>query len=237
MSVMVAAEPPTFNAACRECPRLADFLSQVRAEHPSYHAAPVPPFGDPNARLLIVGLAPGLHGANRTGRPFTGDFAGILLYSSLHRHGLATRAESVGVEDGLELIGCRISNAVKCVPPANKPLPAEVRTCNPYLQADIAGMPSGAVILALGQIAHRAVLLACGLKQSAMPFVHGAEYLLPRRLGLIDSYHCSRYNTQTRRLTEEMFDAVIARCAARLIPGEAAADRATAGRSGQGDAE
>ncbi|WPL18672.1 uracil-DNA glycosylase, family 4 [Thiorhodovibrio winogradskyi] len=201
-----------FNPACRACARLAEYLDEVRAQHPLYHAAPVPPFGDAKARLLIVGLAPGLHGANRTGRPFTGDYAGILLYASLHRHGFGSRAESISMDDGLKLIDCRITNAVKCLPPANKPLPAEMRACNPYLSAELAGLPPGAVVLALGQIAHRAVLLGCGLKQSALPFVHGAEHVLPTGQRLIDSYHCSRYNTQTRRLTEAMFDAVMARC-------------------------
>ncbi|MBK5970219.1 MULTISPECIES: uracil-DNA glycosylase [Thiorhodovibrio] len=204
--------PVTFDPSCRTCARLADFLDSVRAEHPDYHAAPVPPFGDPNARLLIVGLAPGMHGANRSGRPFTGDYAGILLYASLHRHGFGSRAESVSADDGLKLRNCRITNAVKCLPPANKPLPAEMHACNRYLGAELAGLPAGAVVLALGQIAHRAVLLGCGLKQSALKFAHGAEHELPGGLRLVDSYHCSRYNTQTRRLTEAMFDQVMARC-------------------------
>ena len=216
MSVQVSDPPPTFNPACRACTRLADFLSEVRAEHSGYHAAPVAPFGDPNARLLIVGLAPGMHGANRTGRPFTGDYAGILLYASLHRHGFGSHGESVSAGDGLELIDCRITNAVKCLPPANKPLPAEMRACNPYLSAELASLPPDAVVLALGQIAHRAVLLGCGLKQLALPFAHAAEYVLPGGRRLIDSYHCSRYNTQTRRLTEAMFYQVMARCRALL---------------------
>lgn len=205
---------PSFDPHCRRCPRLAGFLAEVRRAHPGYHAAPVAPFGDPNARLLIVGLAPGLHGANRTGRPFTGDFAGILLYASLHRHGFGSQSESVSHDDGLRLTDARITNAVKCLPPANKPLPAEMRACNGYLAAELAGLPAGAVVLALGQIAHRAVLLGCGLKQSARAFAHGAEHDLPGGLRLVDSYHCSRYNTQTRRLTEAMFDAVMARCQA-----------------------
>lgn len=205
---------PSFDPDCRQCPRLAGFLAEVRDTHPGYHAAPVAPFGDPNARLLIVGLAPGLHGANRTGRPFTGDYAGILLYATLHRHGFGSQPGSVSGDDGLRLRDARITNAVKCVPPANKPLPAEMRACNPYLAAELAGLPAGALVLALGQIAHRAVLLGLGLKQSALAFAHGAEHDLPGGLRLVDSYHCSRYNTQTRRLTEVMFDAVMARCRA-----------------------
>lgn len=200
-----------FNPRCRRCTRLAAFLAEVRAAHPHYHAAPVPPFGDAEARLLIVGLAPGMHGANRSGRPFTGDYAGILLYASLHRHGFASRAESLSADDGLVLTNCRITNAVKCLPPANKPLPSEMRACNAYLAAELADLAAGTVVLALGQIAHRAVLLGCGLKQSALAFAHGAEHDLPGGRRLVDSYHCSRYNTQTRRLTEAMFDAVMAR--------------------------
>jgi uracil-DNA glycosylase family 4 len=207
---------PVFDPNCRRCERLAAFLDEVRGQHPDYHSAPVPAFGDPGARLLIVGLAPGLHGANRSGRPFTGDHAGILLYASLHRQGLASRPESLHRQDGLVLRQCRITNAVKCLPPANKPLPAEIRACNAYLAAELAALPAGAVVLALGQIAHRAVLLGLGMKQSALAFAHGAEYVLPGGRRLIDSYHCSRYNTQTRRLTEAMFDAVLARCATHL---------------------
>ncbi|MBK1648795.1 uracil-DNA glycosylase [Rhabdochromatium marinum] len=221
-----ARSQPHFNPDCRACPRLAEFLTEVRAAHPDYHAAPVPPFGDAQARLLIVGLAPGLHGANRTGRPFTGDYAGILLYASLFRHGLSSCAESVSADDALVLKDCRITNAVKCLPPANKPLPAEMRTCNGYLSAELAALPPGAVVLALGQIAHRAVLLGCGLKQSALRFAHGAEYALPGGQRLIDSYHCSRYNTQTRRLTEAMFDQVMARCKAWLTDPVSAAEGA-----------
>lgn len=201
-----------FDAGCRRCPRLASFLDEVRATHPDYHAAPVPPFGDPAAPLLIVGLAPGMHGANRSGRPFTGDHAGILLYEVLHRLGLGNRPASTAIGDGLELSGCRISNAVKCLPPANKPTPAEVRSCRPWLAAELAeGKPR--VVLALGRIAHDAVLDALGLRRVAYPFAHGAEHPLPAGPRLIDSYHCSRYNTQTRRLTPEMFLEVMARAA------------------------
>lgn len=190
---------------CADCPRLAGFLAAVRLRHRDYHARPVPPFGDPRARLLVVGLAPGMHGANRTGRPFTGDYAGILLYETLHAFGFATRAQSVARDDGLQLLDCRISNAVKCLPPENKPEPSEIRTCNRYLAAELAQANDVRVILALGLVAHKAVLMALGLKQSACSFAHGARHVLPTGKVLIDSYHCSRYNTQTRRLTSAGF--------------------------------
>lgn len=215
---MSAAAPshPRFDSTCRRCPRLAAFLCGIRDDHPDYHAAPVAPFGDAAARLLIVGLAPGLHGANRTGRPFTGDYAGILLYRTLHRFGLASQPRSIGPSDGLTLNGCRITNAVKCVPPQNKPEPAEVRACNPYLAGELAELPADGAILALGAIAHRAVLLATGQRASAYPFAHGAVHRLPDGRVLFDSYHCSRYNTQTNRLTDAMFEAVFASIAAHL---------------------
>lgn len=190
---------------CRACPRLAGFLDDIRRDHPGYHAAPVAPFGDAKASLLIVGLAPGLHGANRSGRPFTGDHAGILLYSTLHRLGFASRPQSVSVDDGLELIGCRITNAVKCVPPGNKPETTEIGTCNRYLARELDEAPQAPVILALGLVAHNAVLMALGLKRSAYKFAHGARHGLPDGRVLHDSYHCSRYNTQTGRLTSEGF--------------------------------
>jgi uracil-DNA glycosylase family 4 len=199
-----------FSVNCRLCPRLAGYLAGVRARHPAYFARPVPSFGEPRPRLLIVGLAPGLHGANRTGRPFTGDHAGILLYGTLHRHGFASHPASLSADDGLRLIGCRITNAVRCVPPGNKPEPAEVRRCNAYLKEELDGLPPGAAILALGAIAHAAVLRALGLKASEHPFAHGAVHSLQEERALFDSYHCSRYNTQTRRLTPGMFDAVFA---------------------------
>ncbi len=202
----------TFDPACRRCPRLAGHLDAVRRAHPGYHARPVPSFGDPAARLLMVGLAPGLHGANRTGRPFTGDYAGILLYATLYRQGFGSAPESVAADDGLRLRGCRITNAVKCLPPENKPTTNEVRTCNAFLAAELDGLPDKAVLLALGQIAHNAVLRALALRQAARRFAHGAEHALPNGMTLIDSYHCSRYNTQTGRLTEDMFDAVVGRC-------------------------
>ncbi|HEV57695.1 MAG TPA: uracil-DNA glycosylase [Phycisphaerales bacterium] len=206
----------TFDPACQRCPRLASFLREVKRNHPDYHCAPVAPFGDAAARLLIVGLAPGLHGANATGRPFTGDYAGILLYDTLHRYGFGSAPQSVAASDGLKLIDCRITNAVKCLPPENKPTTAEIRECNGYLARELAGLREDSVILALGTIAHNAVLRALGLKQGACRFGHGAEHALPGGLQLIDSYHCSRYNTQTRRLTESMFHAVFERIRERL---------------------
>jgi uracil-DNA glycosylase family 4 len=202
-----------FDPDCRRCPRLVAYLEEVRTRHPDYHAAPVAPFGDPAARLLIVGLAPGYHGANRTGRPFTGDYAGVLLYDSLFRLGLGTAAESHSADDGLELKGCRITNAVKCLPPANKPVGAEIRTCNAFLKAELEALAPDAVCLALGRIAHDAVLRASGLKLASRPFGHAAEHELPGGRVLVDSYHCSRYNTQTRRLSAEMFREVLGRAA------------------------
>jgi uracil-DNA glycosylase family 4 len=184
---------------------LASFLDQVRKKHPDYFCRPVPPFGDPKARLLIAGLAPGMHGANRSGRPFTGDFAGILLYQTLHDFGFASKPVSVAADDGLNLIDCRITNAVKCLPPGNKPEPAEIKTCNRFLAAELAAAPEVRVILALGLVAHKAVLMALGMKQSALVFGHGARHELSGNRLLIDSYHCSRYNTQTRRLTSADF--------------------------------
>jgi uracil-DNA glycosylase family 4 len=211
-----AAAARAFDAGCRRCDRLASFLDDVKREHPAYHARPVAPFGVATARLVIVGLAPGMHGANRTGRPFTGDHAGILLYQTLHRHGFATVPVSVSADDPLRLIDCRITNAVKCLPPANKPLPAEVRACNDFLAADLAAVPAAGVVLALGSIAHEATLRAFGLKPAAAHFAHGAEHALPGGRHLLDCYHCSRYNTQTRRLTPAMFDAVFVRARALL---------------------
>ena len=200
-----------FDLSCRRCPRLASFLDTVRLEAPDYFCRPVPPFGDPAARLLIVGLAPGKHGANRTGRPFTGDHAGILLYATLHKYGLATAAVSTAANDSLKLVDARITNAVKCLPPENKPLPFEIKTCNDFLRAELEQSPNVRVILALGAIAHGAVLRACGLPPAAHRFQHAAEHALPRQRVLLDSYHCSRYNTQTRRLTTAMFEAVVGR--------------------------
>lgn len=202
---------PIFDLDCRACPRLATFLDEVHVKHPTYHARPVPAFGAAEPKLLIVGLAPGMHGANRSGRPFTGDTAGILLYQTLHQFGYASAPESVSIDDGLQLIDCRITNAVKCLPPANKPEPGEIRECNHFLAAEIEALPAQASILALGQIAHQAVLRALGLKLKDYPFAHASDYRLPNGRRLVSSYHCSRYNTQTRRLTPEMFAAVFER--------------------------
>lgn len=205
-----------FCASCTDCPRLANFLQQVRADYPGYYALPVPAFGDERAWLLIVGLAPGLHGANRSGRPFTGDHAGILLYQTLHQFGFASQPQSVAADDGLVLQGCRITNAVKCLPPANKPESAEIRQCNRFLAAEIDALPENLTILALGAVAHAAVLMALGLPPPRHRFAHGAVHDLERGRHLYDSYHCSRYNTQTRRLTTAMFHAVFAQlCADR----------------------
>jgi uracil-DNA glycosylase family 4 len=186
-------------------------LDTVRREEPSYYCRPVPPFGDPKARLVIVGLAPGMHGANRTGRPFTGDHAGILLYATLYKFGLATGPISVAADDGLELLDARITNSVKCLPPANKPLPLEIRVCNNFLRAELEQSREARVILALGAIAHAAVLRAGDLPVRAHRFAHGAEHSLCGGRVLLDSYHCSRYNTQTRRLTTLMFEGIIGR--------------------------
>jgi uracil-DNA glycosylase len=204
---------PTFCPDCTLCPRLASFLAKAVHENPDYHCKPVAPFGVADPQLLIVGLAPGMHGANRTGRPFTGDYAGILLYESLFSLGLSTARTSVDRSDGLKLRGVRITNAVKCLPPDNKPLPKEIQTCNQYLAAELENLKSVRAVLALGLVAHEAVLMACGLKRSAAKFAHAAEHPLPDGRQLIDSYHCSRYNTQTRRLTEEMFKTVLKRAA------------------------
>jgi uracil-DNA glycosylase family 4 len=197
-----------YDASCRRCERLAAFLDEVHAVHPAYRCLPVPPFGDPGARLVIVGLAPGMHGANATGRPFTGDFAGILLYETLHAYGYASSPLSRTQDDPLTLTDCRITNAVKCLPPANKPLPAEMRNCNDYLAADLATLPAGGAALALGRIAHDATLMALGLRRNGFTFAHGARHALPDGSVLFDSYHCSRYNTNTGRLTAAMFRAV-----------------------------
>jgi uracil-DNA glycosylase len=202
---------PVFDPACRRCPRLAAFLDAVKAEHPTYYCLPVAPFGDPEARLIIVGLAPGKHGANRTGRPFTGDHAGILLYETLFKLGLASAPISRSADDGLRLLDARITNAVKCLPPENKPLPAEIKTCNQYLSAELAQSKAARVMLALGTIAHLSVLRAYGLAPGKYKFAHAAEHDIGEGRVLIDSYHCSRYNTQTRRLTTPMFEAVVER--------------------------
>lgn len=197
--------PAIFDQQCRLCPRLATFLDGVKLKHPDYHARPVAPFGDKNARLLIVGLAPGLHGANATGRPFTGDYAGILLYEALYEFGYSNQVLSESLQDGLELKNCRISNAVKCLPPENKPTGDEIKQCNSFLAAELATLSEGAVILALGTIAHQAVLKALSLKSTSAKFAHNVQHELPNGLTLVDSYHTSRYNVQTKRLTKAEF--------------------------------
>lgn len=200
---------------CQQCQRLAGFLQSVRTQYPDYHARPVSAFGDRCAQLLIVGLAPGMHGANRTGRPFTGDHAGILLYQTLHKFGFSTQPESIAADDDLQLIGCRITNSVKCLPPENKPTPQEIKQCNHYLAAELQlfAEHGGVAVLALGTVAHQAVLMGLQLKMKAFPFAHGAVHHLPAGAGLrlYDSYHCSRYNTQTKRLTTAMFEQIFAR--------------------------
>lgn len=206
-----------FNVNCRNCPRLAAYLDAVKDKNPDYYCRPVAPFGDAAARFLIVGLAPGMHGANRTGRPFTGDYAGVLLYDTLHEFGFSNRAESVARDDGLRLVDCRITNAVKCLPPGNKPVGSEINTCNAYLANELRTLPQCAVILALGGIAHRAVVRALSLRQADYPFEHAAEHALGPGIVLLDSYHCSRYNTNTGRLTDEMFKRIIGR-AQEMLP-------------------
>lgn len=212
-----AAAGPHYDANCRRCARLAGFVAAVRHSHPLYFCRPVPPFGAANARLVIVGLAPGMHGANATGRPFTGDHAGILLYATLHKFGLASRPTSVAADDGLLLLDARITNAVKCLPPGNKPLPAEIRECNAYLGAELAALPPNATVLALGRIAHDATLRALGQRPRDHAFAHGAEHALSNGVRLFDSYHCSRYNTNTGRLTTAMFERVFAAITRRLV--------------------
>ncbi len=206
-----------FDIACRQCQRLADFRDRVARDNPGYYCLPVPPFGDEGARLLIVGLAPGMHGANRTGRPFTGDYAGVLLYETLHKFGFASHPESLSADDELRLIDCRITNAVKCLPPDNKPVGAEINTCNEFLAAELGALPNASVVLALGGIAHRAVVKAVGARQADFKFAHAAEHEVEGRFLLLDSYHCSRYNTNTGRLTADMFHKVFARAQELLL--------------------
>jgi uracil-DNA glycosylase family 4 len=200
----------SFDINCRQCVRLASFLDDVKIKHPDYFCKPVPAFGDQNAQFLIVGLAPGLHGANQTGRPFTGDYAGVLLYKTLHHFGFSSASESISSDDGLVLSNCRITNAVKCLPPENKPLSVEINSCNQFLAAELGVLKENSVLLALGTVAHNAVLKAYNLKLSCYKFGHAARHELPNGQLLYDSYHCSRYNTQTKRLTEAMFHDVFA---------------------------
>ena len=194
---------------CTLCPRLAAYRAANRAENPGWFNAPVPSFGSLEAPLLIVGMAPGVRGANRTGRPFTGDYAGILLYETLLKFGLAEGSYGADAGDGMSLRGCRITNSVRCVPPANLPEPAEVVTCNRFLSAELAAMPHLRVVLSLGVLSHAAVLRANGLPASRMRFRHGEIHTLPDGLLLANSYHVSRYNTSTRRLTPAMFESVV----------------------------
>ena len=198
-----------FDKNCRACPRLATFLDDVNGRYPDYYCKPVPPFGDSAARFLIVGLAPGMHGANRTGRPFTGDHAGILLYQMLNKYGFSTHEESLAADDELKLTGCRITNAVKCLPPDNKPVGAEINTCNEFLANELQTLPEASLVMALGGIAHRAIVKSQAMRQADFKFAHAAVHDLGH-LRLLDSYHCSRYNTNTRRLTTEMFDGIFA---------------------------
>lgn len=194
---------------CRLCPRLFNYRDRNRAAEPLWHNAPVPSFGPLEAPVLFIGLAPGLRGANRTGRPFTGDYAGDLLYDTLLRFGLAKGHYAACPDDGLILTRARISNAVRCAPPENKPLPTEFKACLPFLRDEISAMPHLRALFAIGRDAHQAILAALNLRKAAWPFAHGAIHRLPDGPTLIDSYHCSRYNTNTGRLTTEMFHAAV----------------------------
>jgi uracil-DNA glycosylase family 4 len=205
-----ATSPTAPDRDCPLCPRLAEFREQIRAREPDWHNAPVASFGDPKAQLLIVGLAPGMQGANRTGRPFTGDYAGDLLYATLLEYGFAKGVYQARPDDSLRLVDCRISNAVRCVPPQNKPLPVEINTCRQFLAATFASMPRLRAIVVLGRIAHESTVKALGLRSAAAPFAHGAMHMAAD-LRLYDSYHCSRYNTNTGVLTPKMFRDVFAR--------------------------
>jgi uracil-DNA glycosylase family 4 len=207
MPLAPSATPPT---DCGRCPRLAEFRRKNRRAFPEWHNAPVASFGGLDAELLIVGLAPGLRGANRTGRPFTGDFAGELLYRTLAKFGFARGIYGADAADGFLLVGARVTNAVRCVPPENKPTGSEIASCRPFLVAEIAAMPRLKALLALGAIAHGSVLAAEGVRKSAHRFAHGARHRLPSGRWLLDSYHCSRYNTNTGKLTEAMFANVVA---------------------------
>ena len=197
-----------YDANCNRCDRLNDFLSVSKKKYPDYFCKPVPAFGDKNIKLLIVGLAPGLHGANKTGRPFTGDHAGIILYETLFKHGFSNKPNSKEIGDGLELHNCRITNAVKCLPPLNKPTTQEIKNCNQFLKCEIELLKPKTILLALGTVAHNAILSALRLTKKNFSFAHATRHELPNDLILYDSYHCSRYNTQTKRLTTEMFNDV-----------------------------
>lgn len=205
-----------YDGQCPRCPRLVSFRQDIRRNYPAYFAAPVPAFGVSDPDLLIVGLAPGLHGANASGRPFTGDFAGILLYQTLFDFGWSNQPESKSADDSLRLRRCRITNAVKCVPPQNKPTPQEIRTCNAFLKAELSALRPNTALLALGAVAHQAVLMSLELRPRDYRFTHGAMHELPTGHVLFTSYHCSRYNTQTRRLTAGMFRGVFTQIEKRL---------------------
>ena len=208
VSPLPRAEP---GLDCPLCPRLVAFREECRIEHPDWWNGPVSAFGDPAARIVLVGLAPGKHGANRTGRPFTGDYAGDLLFSTLEKFGLSRGTYDARIDDGLELVDCAILNSVKCLPPQNKPLPEEVRTCRKFLQVGVDAMPQARIFVALGQIAHQSAVKVLGGRLPKARFGHLAEHRVPSGRIIIDSYHCSRYNTNTGRLTAEMFEAVFAR--------------------------
>jgi len=212
------ASPPT--ATCKLCPRLYEFRVSNKTTYPDWHNAPVGSFGDINSRLLIVGLAPGLRGANRTSRPFTGDWAGDLLFSTLSKFNFSRGIYKARHDDGFKLIDCRITNAVRCVPPENKPTGQEIKTCNAFLQKEINGMPNLTVIIALGSIAHNAVLLALDCRKSCFKFKHGSRFVLQDNLTIFNSYHCSRYNTNTRRLTPKMFESVFEQVRLTLFSGQ-----------------
>jgi len=216
LAVSVRSDEPPRD--CPLCPRLVDYRAANRAREPGWFNAPVPCFGDPDAALLIVGLAPGVQGANRTGRPFTGDYAGDLLYATLLAHGFAKGVYQARPDDGLTLVDCRIANAVRCVPPQNKPLPVEINTCRQFLLATMAAMPRLKAIVALGRIAHDSMLKTLQLRAASAPFAHGAVHQAGA-VRLYDSYHCSRYNTNTRVLTPQMFNDVFARVRADLNGG------------------
>jgi uracil-DNA glycosylase family 4 len=196
---------------CQRCPRLTDYRIEQKIIFPEYHCLPVAAFGPADAKLLIVGLAPGLHGANASGRPFTGDASGDMLFATLHKYGFASQAISSSGDDNMRLMNCRITNAVKCVPPKNRPHGDEIKRCNSYLRAEISSLRAGSVILALGTVAHRSVLKALQLQPSKMRFAHLAEHQPGGQISLIDSYHCSRYNINTGRLNKAMFDQVFER--------------------------
>jgi len=194
-----------YDARCKDCKRLSSFLTQIKNKNSDYFCKPVPSFGQKNSPFLIVGLAPGMHGANKTGRPFTGDHAGILLYKTLYKFGFSNLEKSQSVDDNLILKNCSITNAVKCLPPDNKPNNEEIKNCNKFLKFEISTLKQGSILLALGLIAHNAIMTALSLTKKEYKFSHGKRHDLPNNLVMYDSYHCSRYNTQTKRLTEKMF--------------------------------